>query len=52
MKTHIRKATANDYDNLCELFNEIDTLHRVNLPDIFQKPNGAAREKDYGSCVN
>ncbi len=47
MKTHIRKATANDYDNLCELFNEIDTLHRVNLPDIFQKPNGAAREKDY-----
>ena len=47
MKTDIRKATANDYDNLCELFNEIDTLHRVNLPDIFQKPNGAAREKDY-----
>jgi len=47
MKTHIRKATANDYDNLCELFNEIDSLHRVNLPDIFQKPNGAAREKDY-----
>lgn len=47
METHIRKATANDYDNLCELFNEIDTLHRVNLPHIFQKPNGAAREKDY-----
>lgn len=47
METHIRKATANDYDNLCELFNEIDALHRVNLPHIFQKPNGAAREKDY-----
>jgi len=47
METHIREATANDYDNLCELFSEIDTLHRVNLPDIFQKPNGAAREKDY-----
>jgi ribosomal protein S18 acetylase RimI-like enzyme len=47
MKTHIRKATVNDYDNLCELFNEVDTLHRVNLPHIFQKPNGAAREKDY-----
>jgi len=47
MKTHIRKATANDYDNLCELLNEIDTLHLVNLPDIFQKPNGAAREEDY-----
>lgn len=47
MKTHIRKATANDYDDLCELFNEIDALHYVNLPDIFQKPNGAARERDY-----
>jgi ribosomal protein S18 acetylase RimI-like enzyme len=47
METHIRKATANDYDNLCELFNEVDTLHRVNLPHIFQKPNGVAREKDY-----
>jgi len=47
METHIRKAIANDYNNLCELFNEIDALHRVNLPHIFQKPNGPAREKDY-----
>jgi diamine N-acetyltransferase len=47
METHIRQADENDYDNLCELFNEIDTLHRVNLPHIFQKPNGAAREKGY-----
>lgn len=47
METHIRKATANDYDDLCELFNEVDALHRVNLPHIFQKPDGAAREKDY-----
>jgi diamine N-acetyltransferase len=47
METHIRTATANDYENLCELFNEIDTLHYVNLPHIFQKPNGPAREKDY-----
>ena len=47
MKTHTRKATANDYDDLCELFNEVDALHRVNLPHIFQKPNGAARERDY-----
>ena len=47
METHIRKAAANDYDDLCELFNEVDALHRVNLPHIFQKPDGAAREKDY-----
>ncbi len=49
MEICVRKATTNDYDTLCELFDEIDTLHRVNLPHIFQKPNGSAREKDYYS---
>ena len=47
MKISIRKATAEDYSSLCELFNEMDALHRDNLPSIFQKPNGPAREKDY-----
>jgi ribosomal protein S18 acetylase RimI-like enzyme len=45
----VRKAIANDYNSLCELFNEIDALHRDNLPHIFQKPGGAAREQDYYS---
>src|SRR5687768_18250412 len=49
MEISARKATADDYNSLCELFNEIDALHRDNLPHIFQKPNGAAREKDYYS---
>ena len=47
MDTTIRKATANDYRALCELFDEADGLHRHNLPRIFQQPKGAAREKDY-----
>ena len=47
MEISVRKATADDYNSLCELFNEIDALHRDNLPHIFQKPSGAAREKDY-----
>jgi ribosomal protein S18 acetylase RimI-like enzyme len=47
MKISVRKATADDYNSLCELFDEIDTLHRDNLPHIFQKPSGAAREPDY-----
>ncbi len=47
MEISVRKATADDYNSLCELFNEGDALHRDNLPHIFQKPNGAAREKDY-----
>lgn len=47
MEISIRKATSDDYDSLCELFDEIDSLHRDNLPHIFQKPNGATRERDY-----
>jgi ribosomal protein S18 acetylase RimI-like enzyme len=47
MEISVRQATANDYNSLCELFDEGDSLHRDNLPHIFQKPNGAAREQDY-----
>jgi ribosomal protein S18 acetylase RimI-like enzyme len=47
MEISVRKATADDYNNVCELFNEIDALHRDNLPHIFQRPSGSAREQDY-----
>ncbi len=47
MEISVRQATASDYSSLCELFEEGDSLHRENLPHIFQKPNGAAREQDY-----
>ncbi len=47
MEISVRKATAADYGSVCELFNEMDALHRDNLPHIFQQPNGAAREEDY-----
>ena len=47
MEISVRKATADDYSSLCELFNEMDALHRDALPHIFQQPDGAAREKDY-----
>lgn len=47
MEINFRKATAGDYNSLCELFDEIDALHRDNLPHIFQKPGGAAREQEY-----
>ena len=49
MEISVRRATANDYNSLCELFDEIDALHRDNLPHIFKKPGGAAREQDYYS---
>ena len=47
MEISVRKATADDYNSLCELFDEGDALHRDYLPHIFQTPGGAAREKDY-----
>jgi ribosomal protein S18 acetylase RimI-like enzyme len=47
MEITVRKAAADDYSSMCELFDEIDTLHREHLPRIFQQPGGPAREKDY-----
>jgi diamine N-acetyltransferase len=47
MEIRVRKATAHDYNSLCELFDEGDALHRDHLPHIFQKPGGATREQDY-----
>jgi len=49
MGVTVRKATDNDYVTVCELFDEIDALHRDNLPHVFQKPSGAAREQAYYS---
>ncbi len=51
MEIKIRKATDNNYNNLCELFDEIDALHRDNLPHVFQKPGGAAREQGYYGLI-
>lgn len=43
----IREATSEDYDDLCRLFDQVDAMHRENLPDIFQEPDGPARSRDY-----
>jgi len=47
MDLRIREAEASDYDALCALFDEVDSLHRARLPHIFQKPDGPCRDKDY-----
>jgi ribosomal protein S18 acetylase RimI-like enzyme len=43
----IREANARDYEALCDIIDEVDTLHRDQLPHIFQKPAGPVREKEY-----
>ena len=47
MEVIIREATADDYEVLCELFDEVDALHRDHLPHIFRKPTGLVREQAY-----
>jgi GNAT superfamily N-acetyltransferase len=41
----IRPAVADDHVQLCELFDELDQLHRDARPDIFRKPAGDARSR-------
>jgi ribosomal protein S18 acetylase RimI-like enzyme len=47
MDLTIRPATAQDYDDLCEIIAEVDEMHRQRFPYIFQKPPGPARERAY-----
>ena len=47
MEISVRKGAADDYNSLCEVFDEGDALHRDNLPHIFQKPSSVAREQNY-----
>jgi ribosomal protein S18 acetylase RimI-like enzyme len=49
MDMSIRQATMNDYSAVCAVYDEIDTLHRDQLPQLFRKPHGPARELDYFS---
>ena len=39
MEISVGKATADDYIALCELYDELDALHRDHLPHLFQKPD-------------
>ena len=43
----IRRVVEQDYEVYCGLFYEINELHRLALPDIFQHPVGRIIEKEY-----
>jgi ribosomal protein S18 acetylase RimI-like enzyme len=47
MKFKIRPAHAGDYKGICRLCETVDALHRRNLPHVFRKPDGPARELPY-----
>ena len=46
MTLAIRPAVEPDHAQLCELFDELDAMHRTARPDIFRKSAGDARSRD------
>src|SRR5262245_52849245 len=44
---NIREAGMQDYDGLCKLIEHVDALHRDHRPEIFRKPDGPTRARDY-----
>jgi diamine N-acetyltransferase len=43
----VRPGTPGDYAEMCALLAEVDELHRLNLPWMFQKPTVEPRSKDF-----
>jgi ribosomal protein S18 acetylase RimI-like enzyme len=43
----IRPAVQEDYDELCAILEQVDALHREQLPHLFQEPAGPARAPEY-----
>lgn len=41
----IRLATKADYEQICELYEELDSFHRKARPDLFNRPSAPPREK-------
>jgi ribosomal protein S18 acetylase RimI-like enzyme len=47
MQIAIRPATAHNLDELNEIIEEVDALHRKQMPHILQKPHGSPRDREY-----
>ncbi|MEA3374972.1 MAG: GNAT family N-acetyltransferase [Chloroflexota bacterium] len=47
MEIAIREATEGDYRALCEVIEQVDKLHRDNLPGRFKTAEGPARSQDF-----
>jgi ribosomal protein S18 acetylase RimI-like enzyme len=43
----VRRATEADFEQLCELYAEVDALHRKARPDLFRKARKPARPRPY-----
>jgi ribosomal protein S18 acetylase RimI-like enzyme len=41
----IRPATKKDYEQICELYEELDSFHRLARPDLFNRPEAPPRRR-------
>lgn len=46
-RPRIREALIEDYEQLCELFEEVDRIHRESLPGLFRAYEGPAPTGEY-----
>jgi ribosomal protein S18 acetylase RimI-like enzyme len=47
MEITIRPVTALDYEEMCQVIDQADKLHRDNLPHLFRRSAGPVRERGY-----
>ena len=51
MDIKIREVNIDDYEDLCKIYAELDEHHRLNHPELFIKPDGYERAREYISEV-
>lgn len=51
MDIKIREVGINDHEDLCKIYAELDECHRLNHPELFIRPDGYERAKEYISEI-
>ncbi|MBU0492937.1 MAG: GNAT family N-acetyltransferase [Chloroflexi bacterium] len=51
MDLTIRQATLEDYEALCALLAQVDTLHGQALPHVFRAPGGPSRSREFIASI-
>jgi ribosomal protein S18 acetylase RimI-like enzyme len=51
MDVSIRRAIPEDYEGLCEIFADVDALHRESLPHVFRESDGPPRTREFVSAI-
>jgi diamine N-acetyltransferase len=47
MNIHIREAEVLDFQQMLKIYKELDEMHRLEHPELFQEPDGDSRPLEY-----